>query len=104
VVSPIPKPGVRCWQRQGLKHSETVTKMSGTSLLPWEMIGMDNVSEVLELRIVKAAGLEPPFGPSAKMAMVGRSVSIDGEPTHLWTHPVYRDILTRFVCRACGTW
>ncbi len=55
--------------------------------LPWEMVGMDNVSEVLELRIVKSAGLEPPFGPRAKMAMVGKSVSIDGEPTHLLTHP-----------------
>jgi len=33
------------------------------------MIGMDNVSEVLALRIVKTAGLEPPFGPRAKMAM-----------------------------------
>ncbi len=48
------------------------------------MIGRGNVSEVLELRIVNAAGLEPPFGPRAKKATVGRSVSIDGEPTHLW--------------------
>ncbi len=32
------------------------------------MIGMDNVSEVLALRIVNKAGLEPPFGPRAKMA------------------------------------
>ena len=38
---------------------------------------MDNVSEVLALRIVNSAGLEPPFGPRAKMAMVGRSVSIE---------------------------
>ena len=49
---------------------------------------MDNVSEVLALRIVTAAGLEPLFGPRAKMAMVGRSVSLEGEPTHLLTHSV----------------
>jgi len=68
------------------------------------MIGMDNVSEVLELRIVKAAGLEPPFGPRAKMAVLGRSASIDGEPTHLLTQSVYRDVLTRSICESCGTW
>jgi len=78
--------------------------MSDTLLLHWEMIGMDNVSEVLVLRIVTAAGLESPFGPRAKKAMVGKSVSIDGEPTHLLTHPVYRDILNRSICGACGTW
>jgi len=49
---------------------------------PWGMVGMGNVSEALELRIVKSAGLEPPFGPRAKMAMPGRLVSFDGEPTH----------------------
>ncbi len=43
---------------------------------------MGNVSEVSELRIVKAAGLEPPFGPRAKMAMPGRLVSFNGKPTH----------------------
>ena len=52
------------------------------------MVGMDNVSEVLALRIVKIAGLEPPFGPRAKKAMVGRSVSLECEPTHLLTHSV----------------
>ena len=49
---------------------------------------MGNVSEVLVLRIVRAAELELPFGSSAKMAMVGRSVSFDGEPTHSQSHPV----------------
>ncbi|MES9857221.1 MAG: hypothetical protein ABW166_11515 [Sedimenticola sp.] len=44
---------------------------------------MGNVSEGLVLRIVSEAGLESPFGPKAKMAMPGRSVSFDGEPTHL---------------------
>ena len=44
---------------------------------------MDNVSEVSVLRIVSTAGLELPFGPRAKMAMLGRSVSFDGELTHL---------------------
>ncbi len=68
------------------------------------MIGMGNVSKVLELRIVNAAELEPPFGSRAKMALVGRSVSIDGEPTHPLFHPVYRDVLTRSICGACGTW
>ena len=65
---------------------------------------MDNVSEVLALRIVTAAGLEPLFGPRAKMAMVGRSVSLEGEPTHLLTHSVQRDVLTRSICESCGTW
>ncbi len=52
---------------------------------PWSrgMVGMGNVSEGLVLRIVSEAGLESPFGPKAKMAMPGRSVSFDGEPTHL---------------------
>ena len=50
--------------------------------MPWEMVGMGNVSEALELHIVSKAGLEPPFGPRAKMALLGRSVSIDGELTH----------------------
>jgi len=65
---------------------------------------MDNVSEVLELRIVSEAGLEPPFGPRAKMALLGRSVSIDGELTHLLTQSVHRDVLTRSICKSCGTW
>ncbi len=43
---------------------------------------MGNVSKVSALRIVKGAGLELPFGPRAKMAMPGRLVSIDGEPTY----------------------
>ena len=68
------------------------------------MIGMGNVSEVLVLRIVRAAGLELPFGPSAKMAKVGRSVSFDGEPTHSQSHSVYRGTLNRFMCESCGTW
>ena len=55
--------------------------MSGTLSASWRMIGMDNVSEVSVLRIVKGAGLELPFGPRAKMALLGRSVSIDGELT-----------------------
>ena len=67
-------------------------------------MGKDNVSKVLVLRIVKKAGLESPFGPRAKMAIVGRSASIDGEPTHLKTHPVYRDVLTPSICTSCGTW
>ena len=65
---------------------------------------MGNVSEVLVLRIVRAAELELPFGSSAKMAMVGRSVSFDGEPTHSQSHPVYRGTLNRFMCESCGTW
>ena len=65
---------------------------------------MDNVSKVLVLHIVNVAGLESPFGPRAKMAMVGRSASIDGEPTHLKAHSVYRDVLTSSICISCGTW
>ena len=83
VVSPVSEPGLRCWQRQGLKLSVKDTTASSTPSIPWEMTGMGNVSEVSALRIVKAAGLELPFGPNAKMATVGRSVSFDGEPTHL---------------------
>ena len=44
---------------------------------------MGNVSEALELSTVSKAGLELPFGPRAKIAMVGRSASLDDEPTHL---------------------
>jgi len=58
---------------------------------------MGNVSKVSVLRIVKAAGLELPFGPSAKMATVGRSANFDGEPTHLQSRPVYRGVLTQSV-------
>ena len=65
---------------------------------------MDNVSEVLALHIVTSAGLESPFGPKAKMALVGKSVSIDGEPTYLLSHPVYKDVLSRSICETCGTW
>jgi len=83
VVSPVSEPGLRCWQRQGLKLSVKDTPASSTPSILWKMTGMGNVSEVSVLRIVKAAGLELPFGPSAKMATVGRSVSFDGEPTHL---------------------
>ena len=83
VVSPVSEPGLRCWQRQGLKLSVKDTTASSTPSTLWKMIGMDNVSKVLVLRTVKAAGLELPFGPNAKMATVGRSVSFDGEPTHL---------------------
>ena len=61
-------------------------------------------SEVLVLRIVRGAGLKPPFGPRAKVAVLGRSASIDGEPSHLLTQPVYRDVLTRSTCESCGTW
>ena len=65
---------------------------------------MGNVSEVLVLRIVNKAGLESPFGPRAKMALVGRLVSIDGEPTYPLSYSVYRDALNRFVCKTRGMW
>ena len=65
---------------------------------------MDNVSKVLVLHIVTRAGLEPPFGPRAKMAMLGRSASLDGESTHLLSQSVYRDVLTQSICESCGTW
>ncbi len=55
---------------------------------------MGNVNEGLVLRIVMNAGLEPPFGPRAKMATPGRSVSLDSEPTHLLSRSVYRAALT----------
>ena len=65
---------------------------------------MGNVSEALELHIVSKAGLEPPFGPRAKMALLGRSVSIDGELTHPLSQSVYRGALTRSIGGTCGTW
>ncbi len=82
MVLPVSEPRGRCWQRQGLKHLVRVQAVSSTPLGPWGMVGMGNVSEVLVLRIVNEAGLELPFGPRAKMAMSGRLVSFDGEPTH----------------------
>ena len=65
---------------------------------------MDNVSEVLVLRIVIGAGLEPPFGPRDKMSLLGKLASIDGKPTHLKSQPVYRDILTRIIRGTWRTW
>ena len=59
---------------------------------------MGNVSEVSALRTVKAARLELPFGRRAKMAIVGRSVSFDGKPTHSSSHSVYRGALNRSIC------
>jgi len=47
VVSPVPEPGVRRWQRRGIKHSVNVQKARGTPEVPWEMVGKDNVSEAL---------------------------------------------------------
>ncbi len=82
MVSPVPELRVRHRRRWGSKNLVKVTTMSGTLYVIREMICMGNVSEVLALRIVKQAGLEPPFGPRAKMALVGRLVSIDGEPTY----------------------
>jgi len=61
------------------------------------MMGMDNVSKALLLRIVKAAELELPFGSRAKTATVVRQASLDGEPAHSQHHPVYRGVLTPFV-------
>ena len=81
-VSPVPEPGVRRWQRRGIKHSVTVQKASGTLEVLREMVGMDNVSEALVLRIVRAAEREPLFGSRAKKGMVGRSASFNGKPTH----------------------
>lgn len=41
-----------------------------------------------------AAELEPPYGSRAKKkAKVGRQVSINGEPAHPQTYPVYRGLL-----------
>ena len=100
VVSPVSEPGLRCWQRQGLKLSVKEKEESSTLPTLWKMTGMGNVSEALVLSIVRAARLELPYGRSAKMAMVGRSVSFDGKPTHLSSHPVYRGVLTRFVNHA----
>jgi hypothetical protein len=82
VVLPVSELRVRHWQRWGSKILVKVTTLSGTLYVIREMICMGNVSEVLVLRIVKQAGLESPFGPRAKMALVGRLVSIDGEPTY----------------------
>ncbi len=47
VVSPVPEPGGRRWQRRGIKHSVHVLKASGTLEGLQEMVGMDNVSEAL---------------------------------------------------------
>ena len=75
VVSPVPEPGVRRWQRRGIKHAVTVQKASGTPEVLREMVGMDNVSEALVLRIVRAAELEPPCGSRAQRAWwAGRRV------------------------------
>jgi len=46
-------------------------------------MGMDNVSEVLVLRIVTSAELERPFGSRAKTAQGTGSGDINGHPTHV---------------------
>ncbi|MES9904958.1 MAG: hypothetical protein ABW168_20065 [Sedimenticola sp.] len=84
-MSPVPEPGGASLATAG---SQAPSKRHNdewhiVSLWPRGMVGRGNVSKGLVLRIVSEAGLEPPFGPSAKMAMPGRSVSFDGEPTHL---------------------
>jgi hypothetical protein len=68
VVSPVPAPGVRHWQRWGAEHSVKRRTASSTPALRWEMMGMDNVSKASSLHIVKGAELELPFGSRAKMA------------------------------------
>jgi hypothetical protein len=45
-------------------------------------MGMDNVSKVSSLRIVKGAELELPYGSRAKKAKGVRQASIDGGPAH----------------------
>ncbi len=104
MVLPVSEPGGRCWQRQGLKLLVSGQAASSTPSDPWGMVGMGNVSEALELRIVKGARLELPFGPRAKMAKSGRLASFDGEPTHLKTRSVYRGVLKQLICESCGTW
>jgi hypothetical protein len=47
VVSPVPEPGGRRWQRRGIKHAVHVLKASGTLEGLRDMVGMDNVSEAL---------------------------------------------------------
>jgi hypothetical protein len=75
MVSPVPEPGGRRWQRRGLKHSVNVGKVRGPLDGPRDMRGMETVTEALVVRIVTRAGLEPPFGPRAQMARwAGRCV------------------------------
>ena len=66
MVSPVSEPGLRCWQRQGLKLSVKEKEESSTLPTLWKMTGMGNVSEALVLSIVRAARLELPYGRSAK--------------------------------------
>jgi len=68
VVPPVPEPGVRRWQRRGIKHAVNRYTVSGTWCDRRGMVGKDKGTEASELRIVTRAGLEPPFGPSAKTA------------------------------------
>jgi hypothetical protein len=94
VVSPVPAPGVRHWQRWGAEHSVKRETASSTPDLWWEMRGMDNASKASSLHIVMGAELELPFGSRAKMATVVRQASIDGGPAHSQHPPVYRGVLT----------
>ena len=93
VVSPVPAPGVRHWQRWGAEHSVKRRPASSTPAQRWEMMGMDKVSKALLLRIVSKAELELPFGSRAKTATVVRQASLDGRPAHSQHHPVYRGVL-----------
>ena len=74
VVSPVSGPGLRHWQRWGLKLPVKDTMASSTLSTLRKMTGMDNVSKVSVLHIVKAARLELPFGPSANKQPNGGQV------------------------------
>ena len=63
------------------------------------MTGKDKLTEVSLLRIVKFAELELPFGSRVKTTMLNWLGEINSEPTHPMIQPVYRNILTPFVCR-----
>jgi len=59
---------------------------------------MDKLVEVSLLRIVTDAELELPFGSRVKMTLLNWLGEINSEPTHPMIQPVYRNVLTPFVC------
>ena len=56
MVLPVPEPGGRCWERQGLKHSVSVRKVSGIPAVLWEMIGRKDRDRQIILLCTRGIG------------------------------------------------
>jgi hypothetical protein len=65
---------------------------------------MDNVSEALALRIVRARSLSDSKAPDPKWERGSGSGDFNGRPTHMQYPSVYRGILTLLIGTTGETW